>query len=702
MTLKPIYVALAFAGTYLSTASTPTLAAETDSHADIERIAITYRQAYRGDVPASDLPQAIVSINSQTLEQLGLTEFQDALDLSSSIARQNNSGGLWDSFSLRGFPGNENMPSGYLINGFSGGRGFNGPRDSANIEHIEILKGPGSALYGRSEPGGAINIITKKPQSVQQGYIKGEWGSYEHKRLESDFTGGLTDNVAGRIIGVWQDSESFRDEVYNQRQMLTPSLHWQISADSSLLYEFEYTHQKQLFDRGIVILNNNLETVPHSRYLGNPEDGATEVTAMGHQLNYEQYLTNGWVFTAGFNHRHSELNGFSSDAELSSSRQSLFDDGETLTRQRRYRDYESDDDSLRFEFSGDITTAGIKHHLLLGADTYRYKLQTGLSRYRGGNGTYSINIFEPDYHVEAPEVALLYDNRETQKAAGAYIQDQMDLGEHWKLLLGLRFDYFDQTIHELASDITSSSHDSRLSPRVGLVYKLNDNLSFYTSYSEGFLPLSGTDYAGLPFGSEESSSMEIGAKFSWASIDGTLTLFDADKSNILVADPVNVGFSAPLGAATSRGIELDFTTMLTDTTQLLFSYTYLDTKTENDALNADWGVLIPKGSPLVNVPKNTVSAILKQELLLGKFELDAGLNFRFVDDRLGDAADLNFRLPAYQTYGIYCSWQASDALKLTLNADNLFDKRYIDSSYNALWAYPGEPRTIKVSLSYGF
>ncbi len=701
MTLKP--VALVLTGVCAGTFMVPTaFAAEENYQADIERIAITYRQAYRGDVPASELPQSIITIDNQTLEKLGINEFQDALDLSASIARQNNSGGLWDSFSLRGFPGNENMPSGYLINGFSGGRGFNGPRDSASIEHIEILKGPGSALYGRSEPGGAINIITKKPQHQSQGYIKAEWGSYAHKRLEADLTGGLTDNLAGRVIGVWQDSDSFRDEVYNQRKMLTPSLNWQLSSDSSLLYEFEYTQQEQLFDRGIVILNNDLETVPHSRYLGDPGDGSTEVTAIGHQLTYEHNLASGWVFTAGFNHRHSELNGFSSDAELSASRQSLFEDGETLTRQRRYRDYESDDDSLRFEISGDINTLGVVHHLLIGADTYRYELQTGLYRYRGGKGTYGINIFEPEYYVDAPEVALLYDNREKQKAAGAYVQDQMDLGEHWKLLLGVRFDYFDQTIHELASDIISSRHDSRLSPRAGLVYKLNDNLSFYASYSEGFLPLSGTNHAGQPFGSEESRSVEIGSKFSWGAINGTLALFDADKTNILVADPVNVGFSAPLGAATSRGIELDLTAMITDSTQLLFSYAYLDTKTDNDALNADWGVLIPKGSPLVNVPQNTVSAVLKQELSLGGFEFNTGINFRFVDDRLGDAADLSFRLPAYQTYGLYCSWQASDSLKLTLNADNLFDKRYIDSSYNALWAYPGEPRTVKVSLSYGF
>lgn len=119
---------------------------------EIERLSIHYRQAYRGNVSATELPQAISVLDEQLIKDTGLTRFQDVLDYSASVARQNNGGGLWDSFSLRGFPGNENMPSGYLINGFNGGRGFSGHRDLSNVAYVEILKGPGSALYGRSYP----------------------------------------------------------------------------------------------------------------------------------------------------------------------------------------------------------------------------------------------------------------------------------------------------------------------------------------------------------------------------------------------------------------------------------------------------------------------------------------------------------------------------------------------------------------------
>lgn len=151
----------------------------------IEKIAVTYKQAYRGNIPQKQMPQSIETLDNAVLDQKGITQLQDALDFSASISRKNNSGALWDSFSIRGLSGNENMPSGYLINGFSGGRGFSGPRDVSNIE---VLKGPGCALYGRSEPGGTVNIVTKKPQFEQQGELKLSLGSDNFNRVEGDYT----------------------------------------------------------------------------------------------------------------------------------------------------------------------------------------------------------------------------------------------------------------------------------------------------------------------------------------------------------------------------------------------------------------------------------------------------------------------------------------------------------------------------------
>ncbi|WP_404341757.1 TonB-dependent siderophore receptor [Pseudoalteromonas mariniglutinosa] len=669
----------------------------------METITIEHKQAFRGDIPVKELPQSITTLSKDMMVDNGITKFRDALDFSASISRKNNGGALWDSYSIRGLSGNENMPSGYLVNGFSGGRGFVGPRDVSNIEYIEVLKGPGSALYGRSEPGGTINIITKKPQFYQQGKVQAELGSDNHKRVQGDYTNGISDDMAFRINGAWQDSDSFRDHVHYDKFVITPSLYYQLSEQSSLTYEFEYVDQQQMYDRGIVVLNNNFNTVPESRFLGNPNDAPSKVHSWGHQLNYNYDFSHDWTLLFGASYRTATLNGFSSDAELSPVRQSLFEDGRMLTRQHRYRDYKSDDLSLRFELSGHFEIAGITNHILLGADAYDYELRTGLYRYRGGKGTYTIDIYEPQYSTEqGPEVEMQYENNEQQNAYGIYLQDQLDITERFKVMVGLRFDEIEQNIFETKSAVASQSRENRISPRFGMVYELNEAVNLYTSYSEGFLPLSGTDAQGKPFGFEESDSFEVGIKFSFENISGTIALFDASKSNMLVADPVNVGYSAPVGKANSKGVEVDLTGSLGVSTEYTISYAYVKAETANDIVNVDWLVPIPKGSPLVNVPENNVSLALNHDTRLFAQDIKIGTHYQYISDRLGDPADLTFRLPSYQLIGVFAKWQANERTSVSVNVDNVFDESYIASSYNALWAYPGAPIQFKLGVSYDF
>ena len=141
----------------LTSAAMPVMAAE----ADTEITVTAARQPYRGDFTVQETPAAITTIDGTWLNNNNILRLTDALDLNASIARQNNFGGLWDAFAVRGFAGDENLPSGYLVNGYNNGRGFGGVRDVSGIEKIEVLKGPQAALYGRGEPGGVINIVTK-------------------------------------------------------------------------------------------------------------------------------------------------------------------------------------------------------------------------------------------------------------------------------------------------------------------------------------------------------------------------------------------------------------------------------------------------------------------------------------------------------------------------------------------------------------
>lgn len=662
------------------------------------------RQPFRGDTPLEDLPQSVQVISAELLQDIGVTTLDDTLDLASGVARQNTFGGLWDSFAIRGFAGDENTPSGYLVNGFNNGRGFSGRRDASNIERIEVLKGPGSALYGRSEPGGTINLVTKKPKFDTEGMLElavGRWNTY---RVAGDYTTGLSDNVAVRINGAYEDADSFRDYIHTKKYAVTPSVLFKIGDSAVVTYELELVKQESPFDRGIVAPRGVLGAVPVSRFLGEPADGDTEVKATGHQLALAYEFNADWTLHAGLGYRTSSFEGFSSDPELVAGRQPFFTDATNLSRQRRERIYDSDDRSARAEISGRVATGALTHHLLFGVDYYDYELDQIQTRFRPTLANpYSINVFNPVYgqtRTPGPFTNTL----ETQKATGYYFQDQVDLTEQWKVLVGVRYDNFDQKITNRLNNTSVSPSDTATSPRFGLVYQPSDSLSVYASYSKGFRPNSGSNAAGLPFEPEFSKSYEIGTKFSALDdrLSATVAVYKAEKSNILTTDPINAGFSLAAGEAESKGIEIDVAGKLTDDLSLNFAYAYTDAAVTKSALDPNFGLALPAGSRLINIPKNSANLLLVQafEAAGQRFTIGGGVNY--VSERLGETGVPSFVLPSYTLVRLNASWAPNDKFKVNLDVDNALDKTYYPSSYARLWVAPGAPRSYTLRGVFSF
>ena len=211
-------------------ANSQTVNAQGDEAEELRQDAVLVsgtRQAYRGNFEVLEVPQVDQIIGPQILADLNAFDLADALDLSASVARQNNFGGLWNAFSIRGFAGDINLPSGFLVNGFNAGRGFSGPRDIAGIESVEVLKGPRSALFGRGEPGGTVNLVTKRPTFTNGGYVRGTVGSWEQYRAEVDlqsFASGPQGDLGFRIVSVYEDAESFREGLETELFGLYPSI----------------------------------------------------------------------------------------------------------------------------------------------------------------------------------------------------------------------------------------------------------------------------------------------------------------------------------------------------------------------------------------------------------------------------------------------------------------------------------------------
>lgn len=717
MTSHPATVAAALSGLSLFVVQVPVSAestTETSSAAEPEGdILVTgTRPAYRGDFEALEVPQAEQVIGQQLLRDINALDLNSALDLSASVARQNNFGGLWNAFAVRGFVGDENLPSNYLVNGFNAGRGFAGPRDLSGIEAVEILKGPRAALFGRGEPGGTINLVTKRPKFESAGEIRLLAGSFDTYRADADLQTTLGDVVGVRFVGFYEDAGSFRDTIESERFGFMPSVAVKLGDATRIVYELEYARQEIPFDRGVVAVNGELGVIPRSRFLGEPGEGPNVAEVLGHQIELQHDFSEKWSALVGVNYRDTSLFGTSTEAELTASRQRLLRDGRTLTRQRRLRDYDATYFVARAELAGNFTTGDISHRVLIGADTDRFENDQVFLRARAPTlasnpseqQLQAIDIFNPVYgRFPLATLTPLTDRIEVQKATGVYAQYQVGFSERFELRVGGRYDDYDQRLENRANSTVARAGENRFSPQVGAVWRATPELSVYATYGENFRPLSGSDFAGNPFDPNLSESLEAGIKYASASgrLTATASVFSIQQGNILVADPINAGFTVEGGEARSRGFEVDLQGEIADGLDLWVSYAYVDAEVENDAADPDFGKLIEAGDPLLNIPEHTLNVQLAYSTQIAGLDTRLGGGLLHVSERLGEVGT-DFELPDYTLARVFAEAELTEGVRLRLDIDNLFDTTWYSNSFSQLWVQPGTPRNARVTASFAF
>lgn len=674
------------------TAAIPALAENTEL--DAVTISAT-RQAYQGDFSPLETPQSELKIDSDTLRNSGAVDLSQALDLSASVARQNNFGGLWDSFALRGFVGDENLPSNYLVNGFNAGRGFGGSRDLSGIESVEVLKGPRAALFGRGEPGGTVNLVTKRPTFETAGEVRLSAGSWETYRADVDYTTPLSDSVAVRFVGFYEDAESFRDTIETTKQGFNPSVAWKVNEDSMLTYELEYSEQEVPFDRGVMAVDGKLGVISESRFLGEPGDGPIETDVLGHQLEFQHNFNQNWSALVGFNYRDTSLEGFATETGFAG----VVND--EVNRFRRYRDYDASYQMLRAEVNGNFDFGGFEHRIIVGADSDKFVNDQFVLRVKGSQ---YINIYNPVYGAyPLPTPTANTDRVETQKSTGFFMQDQISLTDELDVRIGARYDDYTQELKNRLADTKSDQDEQRLSPQFGAVYKLSDMTSLYAAYGENFRPLSGTDANGDGFDPNQSTSMEAGVKF--ASYDGawvgTVAVFKVEQDNLLVVDDPTAFTYAAIGEAESQGFEVDINGEVAEGLNLWASYSYTDAKTKNAFYDANFGYTIESGTALLNIPEHQLSLQLAQLTELSGKPLEFGGGLLHVGERNGYFG-VDFDLPSYTTFRAFASYDITKAIALRAEVDNLFDETYYTNSFADNWVQPGTPRNVTVSATFGF
>ena len=697
-------------------ATTETDEAETvDELAQSEEqiVVIGVRQSYRGDFAISEIPQSIDVIDAVTLEENNLIRLNDALDLNASVARQNTLGGLWDSFAVRGFAGDENIPTGYLVNGFNGGRGFGGERDTAGIERIEVLKGPAAALLGRGEPGGTVNLVTKQARIGDTfGTFGAQFGSFDRIRSEADVNLAITDGLSARLIGYVENGDTFRDTVEEYRWGFLPSIGLAIGPDTRITYDLEKTRVEVPFDRGIVVLDGDFDTVSRNRYLGEPGDGDHIARAEGHSLRVQHDFNDRWNVLLGGSIRDTLLTGSSSDPELAVSRQPIFRDGRSLSRQRRSRVYDSRQVVVRGEVSGTFMTGPLRHRILIGADhdefdnlqDFRRVRPPSVSSNPSEQAAYIIDILDPVYGRFPLPVPLPQNNRlDKQKSTGFFVQDQIELTNRLQVRFGARYDDFSLRTENYLTGVDSERKDDRISPQFGVVYEIADPVTFYAAYSEGFRADIGTDAAGRIFDPEISKSIEAGLKLTLmnGALTGTFTVYQLEKDNVLASDINNPGFSVAIGEARSRGVELDVNGRLPGDIHVRLSYAYVDAESRSSVLDPNFSFVIEPGDPLINIPDHSFNVQASKTFRVAGRAAKLGGGVQYVGERLG-ATGTDFFLPDHTLFRLFGEVELFDNVTLFGTVANLLNADWYANSYSQLWVQPGAPRTATLGFRADF
>lgn len=634
--------------------------------------------ATRTNTPLREVPQSVRVVSTQLIDDIGATRLADTVDFVSGVTRLNDFGGTWDNFGIRGFSSTD---MGFLVNGFPGSRGYNPPRDTATVERFEFLKGPASAIYGSSEPGGTINIVTKKPQFKRRNVADLSIGSRGLRRGTLDSTGALGQSVAYRLNLAAEEVDSRSKLLNNHRTLVAPALTWVVDSKTILNIESEFLRASTPLDRGLIRVGNVLGTLPRDRVLNEPDDGNMRLTADTHQVTLDRELSDSWRARFGASHKQSTVSGNYTEAT------SLV--GSTLNRRATWRQLPSRDSSFQAELEGKFATGSIGHTLLAGVEAA--KLWMNMEILRSGNT--SIDIYDPVYGTPAPALtARTSSSDEHQRTSAFFLQDQMSLSQQWKLLVGARYDRYKQSLEDRVANRNTSQQHNAVSPRAGLTWLPNDWSSWYVSAGKSFRGNSGVDKDRKPFDPQYSTALEAGLKLQTRDrrLGANLAVFNITKTNVLTAGDTPE-FSVAAGEIRSSGFEADVYGQVDKHWRVNGNFAYVDARVAKDR------TLTP-GTRVTNIPKISAGLFAIREDVLAdgsRYGLGGGINY--VGDRSGNAAD-TYTLPAYTTVKLVSYWQINKSARLSLDVHNLFNRNFYTASWGNLYVIPGAGRSVVASL----
>ncbi|WP_212846486.1 TonB-dependent siderophore receptor, partial [Acinetobacter baumannii] len=642
----------AFADTNNSSTTLATIKIKAQQASDQTYKVDSSSSATRSEIALQDTPQSVSMVTQKVIEDIGATRLVEALDLAGGVTRANNFGGQGlTGFNMRGFTSGEFYRNGFPIN-----RGYPNAPDSNTIERVDVLRGPSSSLYGRGDPGGTFNLISKTPKSEQQTTLGAQLSSEGLYRTTVDTTGTVPDaeNIGYRLNVIAEGGDSYRDHVESKRYGIAPVIQWQATDATKVTFEADILRNQHPLDRG------------HTRYPTQKSFNSSPETYLWEtgkyynrlyndnnmtQLRVEHDLGNDWKLNAGVQYLNGKLHGYAVEAN------GIQNDGETLGRNYNYRELKWQDTDAQINLTGNFQLLGLAHTLVTGLEYENYDYKSYIIRSSGDIGSYPINIYNPVLGQPLPELnRVTTHDRENLKTTALFVQDQIGLNERLSALLGLRFEHYEHDYKNLLPNTTNwnTSHDAFI-PRLGLVYKASDDLSLYGNAAKSFKPNTGASRNGEGFDPEEGTAYELG--FKWQALDNMLSIdsaiFYANKENVLTLDPVDSAYKVAAGEVRSRGIELNIAGQITPAWKIIGGYAYTDAEVTKDNT-------LQKGTALANIPKNSFNLLNIYEFQDGPLQgLGLGINQKYIDKRAGQTANSTYTMKGYAVIDLVSYYQAT-------------------------------------------
>jgi iron complex outermembrane recepter protein len=674
------------------------------------------------DTPILQTPVSVQVVPRQTMDDQQAISVQDAIVSNVSGVSEATFTLPRETFTIRGF----NTGTNVYINGLRQTASIG--LETQNLQSIEVLKGPSAMLFGRVEAGGLVDLVLKRPLETPYYSFQEQAGSFGTTRTTFDLTGPLTADKTWlyRVNGDFTHANSFVDFVSSQNIFIAPTITYHPLEQFRLNVDVMYQHETLVDDTVFPAVGNRPAPIPISRYLQDPSLTATYPTRMdnryvGYDWTYD--ITPAWSLT---NRAYYQDSGFtSSETPISVIPAFAFNQVTGAARlSPYYGTFTQRTFATNLDLKGKFDTGPLKHSVLLGTD-YFNTANPPFGLHLNSTTTKSTNIYFPTYgQVVVPSVLPNVAAMNTENWNGVYLQDMISTASDMvHVLLGGRYDWaetggsfvgpvFAGALPTSLSAQTAyrSRSDQAFSPRLGVVIQPLPWLSFYGNFAQSFGTNLGQDVNSSPLAPSKATQWEGGAKAEFLDkrLSASLAFYDIVKTNIATPDPIITGKYDVIGAAESKGVELDLTGRVTENWSVIANFTHDEVRVITASnYNAATEITTENaviGNRLPSVPANAGNLWVKYDAD-GQFRgLSIGSGLNVVGSSQGDNAN-SFQLPQYTLVNGMISYRfpwAGANFTAQLNVKNIFDTTYYAASTDRYHILRGTPRTILASLRVEF